>query len=325
MIATVRLLALAGFAAAFVSHATAETPPTTRLAYATESSSQFDRRCYALYSIALDGSDVRLLSMQPRPIAGIDWGPTARKIAYADSWGPALSLWAVEPNDLDLDWFTTRDIWDDSYPSWSPDGRRIAMMSNRAGNDEIHIVEAAELDADRVDYAKTHDPTNITHTPVDERWPAWSPVGDVIAFVSDRSGTFQIHLTDPNGANVRQITHARDFPDGITRPPMAWSPDGRTLAFSARVGKRYDIYFQRLGDRSPRRLTNSAGHDWSPTYSPSGDRIAFASSRTPNVRQPGVAQIWMMHANGSAQEHVANGVGGTVTQVDWSPLLPASR
>jgi TolB protein len=304
--------------------ARAQSPYATRLAYTTEVEDQFGRRTHGLYTVDIDGTNVRMLSMQPQPIAGIDWGPTAYKLAYADSWGGPLSLWTVEPNGFDLDWFTTRDIWDDSYPSWSPDGRHIAIMSNRAGNDEIHIVQAAELDADRVEFAATNDPVNITHTQVDERWPAWSPTGDLIAFVSDRSGTLQIHVMGTDGSNVRQLTRARDFPAGITRPPMAWSPDGETLTFSARTDEHFDIYALRLLDDATRRLTNSAGDDFSPTYSPTGGRIAFVSSRLKNRKLLPAAYIWMMDADGSNQEHAVTGVGGNVVVVDWSPPLPSA-
>ena len=267
---------------------------------------------------------MRLLSFQPKPIAGIDWRPTTGKVAYADSWAGALSLFTIERDNLDVDWYTTSDIWDDSYPSWSPDGRRVAIMSNRAGNDEIHIVEAAKSDADRVEFAATHDPVNITHTPVDERWPAWSPNGDLIAFVSDRSGTLQIHVMDTDGSNVRQLTRARGFPAGITRPPMAWSPDGATLAFSAYENQRCDIYILRLASSAILRLTRSDGHDWSPTYSPTGDRIAFVSSRQRDGKKRGAARVWMMNADGSVQEFVVGGVGGDVALVDWSPPLPSA-
>lgn len=320
----VRAATLTVVALALASSGYADGSDNSRLAYTVTTNDRYGRR-YALYTVDIEGRDVRLLSVQPRPIGGIDWSPHGTRIAFSDSWMSGQSLWTVGlQGALDLDWYTLNEHWDDSYPSWSPDGTLMAMMSNRAGNDEIHIVNAGEVDEDRIEYSREHDPANITHTPVDERWPAWSPKGDLVAFVSDRSGTLQIHLMDPDGANVRQVTYARDFPTGVTRPPMAWSPDGATLAFSASTGERFDIHALRLVDGSVRRLTRSDGHDWSPTYSPDGRRIAFVSSRRRTGKKPSAARIWMMDADGSSPEFVTGGGGGDVTLVDWSPPLPAA-
>jgi TolB protein len=164
--------------------------------------------------------------------------------------------------------------------------------------------------------APENAPINITHTPIDERYPAWSPADDVIAFMSDRSGAFQVHLMDADGLNLEQLTYARDFPNGVTKPPMAWSPDGETLAFSARVDEQVDVYAARRSDGAITQLTRDAAHDWSPTYSPDGSRMAFLSGASD------AAQIWVMAPDGSERERITNRRRARFHIVDWSPALP---
>lgn len=60
--------------------------------------------------------------------------------------------------------------------------------------------------------------------------PRWSPRGDRLAFVSDRSGVPQLYVIDPSGGEARPLTRLRS---GVSSP--AWSPDGGSLAFLCRV------------------------------------------------------------------------------------------
>jgi len=70
----------------------------------------------------------------------------------------------------------------DDYPVYSPDGNRLAFMSNRDGNFEIYLMNADGT-----------DPVNITqHTALDN-FPAWTRDGK-LAFVSNRAGGFDIYV-----------------------------------------------------------------------------------------------------------------------------------
>ena len=77
--------------------------------------------------------------------------------------------------------------WSDTHPAWSPDGRRIAFSSNRAGTWEIFVMNA-----------DGSAPVQLTHTPVPKGSPAWSPDGAFIAYhgVSDDTGrrNFDIYV-----------------------------------------------------------------------------------------------------------------------------------
>ncbi len=62
-----------------------------------------------------------------------------------------------------------------------------------------------------------------------DTWPAFSPDGKEVAFVSDRTGKNQIHVIAVDGGEARPLTALEQ---GVTTPPL-WSPDGRLIAFTA--------------------------------------------------------------------------------------------
>ena len=72
---------------------------------------------------------------------------------------------------------------------------------------------------------------NLTNHPVDDREPDWSPDGTKIAFVSRRSGGYQICVMDADGENQIELT---DGPE--TKADPDWSPDGGKIAFTVRDG-----------------------------------------------------------------------------------------
>jgi TolB protein len=103
------------------------------------------------------------------------------------------------------------------YPSWSPDGTRIAFNSNLTGDHVMYIVQA---DGSSV----------VDLSSVGEGWQvAWSPDGHSIVFTSHRdhpNDYTDVYVMDPDGSDVRRLTDR-----GAYTP--AWSPDGGHIVFSA--------------------------------------------------------------------------------------------
>ncbi|MBN1993841.1 MAG: PD40 domain-containing protein [Anaerolineae bacterium] len=92
----------------------------------------------------------------------------------------------------------------DTAPALSPDGSKIAFMSNRDENWEIYLVNSDGSGLQRL----TDDPAN-------DGLPAWSPDGQVLAFVSDRGGAWAVWAMRPNGQDQRQLFSIEGSPDGL--------------------------------------------------------------------------------------------------------------
>ena len=71
----------------------------------------------------------------------------------------------------------------DSWPTWSPDGKRIAFVTHQPGNYDIHVVNA--------DW--TGRTPLVTH-PAQDTSPAWSPDGKRLAFISTRDGGSDVYI-----------------------------------------------------------------------------------------------------------------------------------
>ena len=86
------------------------------------------------------------------------------------------------------------DHADDTAPSISPDGQKIAFMSNRAGDWDIYTIS---IDGQNL--------TQLTTSAGNDGLPAWAPDGKLIAFATDRDGQWAIWDMAPNGQQQRQL------------------------------------------------------------------------------------------------------------------------
>ena len=200
----------------------------------------------------------------------------------------------------------------DWSPRWSPDGRRIAFLSNRDGNSEIYVMNA---DGSGV--------TRLTDNEADDRDLSWSLDGRRILFHSDRYSdrykerrVFVGYVMNADGSDVRERIlnvfdvlgrrpkdHPRtvytssekdgasyikvDTPDhsvitltdsGADKSPRL-SPDGRLIVFESERDGNWEIYVMNADGSDQTRLTENEAEDADPIWSPDGRRIAFLSNR----------------------------------------------
>ncbi len=214
----------------------------------------------------------------------------------------------------------TKNRNDDTFPSWSPDGKRVAFVSDRDGHvmNGISTAEIYVIDADG------DNPQNLTNNPGSDRDPSWSPDGKRIAFSSLRRdkdgnlGHFDIYVMDADGGNPRRLT---ENPHGARSP--SWSPDGGRIVFSTRrdghfrtkFGITSEIYVMDADGQGEQRLTENRQNDSYPVWSPDGERIAFASDRKGDLEN---YEIYVIDADGGNQQQLTNHRGDDGSP-SWSP------
>ena len=128
--------------------------------------------------------------------------------------------------------------------------------------------------------AEKGDPRVITNTPnVMERSPAWSPDGATIAYFSDESGEYELHLAPQSGSGT--ITKIKMPEPGFYRAPR-WSPDSKKLSFvDARMRIWYvDIASRKFTQIDRERYWGPFTEDWVPVWSPDSNWLAYGKRLT---------------------------------------------
>ena len=166
--------------------------------------------------------------------------------------------------------FVADSLWqiaiiNDEYPCYSPDGNKIAFMSDRYDdNFEIYVMDSDGKNIRRL----TH------HQGLDET-PVWSPDGSTIAFASNREGKLDIFLIDPDGNNLRQLTSSNGNDDH-----PKFSPNGSHIIFNSDRDQHepptdYEIYQINIATGNENRLTDHGKWDSYPSYSPDNKKILW--------------------------------------------------
>ena len=94
--------------------------------------------------------------------------------------------------------------------------------------------------------------------------PQYSPDGNSIVFMSNRSGSYEIWVCDSEGKNVRQLT---SFGGATITGSPRWSPDGRQIAFDSGEEDRPNVFVVSLKGGSPRCLTEKTADAFLPNWS----------------------------------------------------------
>jgi dipeptidyl aminopeptidase/acylaminoacyl peptidase len=246
-----------------------------------------------------------------RFVSDAQMSPDGRRVAFvvttlAEEQDQYLSqIWIVDTNGGEPRRFTAGSKRD-TAPRWSPDGTRLAFVSDRDPNKKPQVY---------VMPADGGEPTRLTELANGVSTPVWSPDGAYLACIArvgggqepEREGERRqsrparvittlkykangegfvydrrphLCIVSVEGGESRQVTDG-DFVDA----EPAWSPDGMDLAFvSARHADREydnatDIWLVSQGRGKARQLTDTAGPINFPAFSPDGRHIAYLGHR----------------------------------------------
>jgi len=233
-----------------------------------------------IWLLRFDGGEARRVTNLPNGVTSFAWSPDGTRLVVAGRTGPSDA--AKSPSDVrhykhanykfnDTGWFddrrshlwmvqaasgvakqiTSGDDWNDTDPQWSPDGARIAFVSDRTGkefdegrNKDIWVMDAAGGPLKKISVSEEPDSS-----------PRWSPDGKTIAFLSppERRAHPKIWLVSSQGGTAPRLAV-----DGLDMIPTAlrWSKDGRALFFETGLKGATHLFRADLESRRAAQVTS---------------------------------------------------------------------
>lgn len=265
------------------------------------------------------------------------------------------NLWIINSDGTDHRPLTTGNR-SDASPRWSPDGTRIAYLSDADGKQQIYVRW--------MDTGQTARVTNLEDSPEAINW---SPDGKMLSFSAlvpskgphladlpnppmgakwadppkayDRlvyrfngvgylkPGYRQVFVVSAEGGAPRQISNG-NFPNGgdeFNPNRATWTPDGKYIIVSANRHAESDheyldseVYEFSVADGALRALTNRKGPDNSPAVSPNGKWIAYTGFDD-RFQGHQTTKLYLMNRDGTGSHSLSDKLDRDIQAPEWAP------
>ena len=232
------------------------------------------------------------------------FSPDGSKIAFDRGISGKTNIFVMNADGTNPVAITTNSPLPDAMfnisPTWSPDGTKVAFISDRGGfgRSEIWVINV-----DGTGLVKLT--TNIQHTIgagvtvlSSDRSPSWSPDGSRIAFSSNRDSASQHELYVMNADGSNQIRLTIDSSDDDS---PSWSPDSQKIVFTKNGGIGKGINIMNADGTNVVHITNDGVM---PAWSPDGLRIAFLRFDSNHFLSK--LAIFIMNVDGTNQTKITN-------------------
>ncbi len=241
--------------------------------------------------------------------------------------GAALAVWlknvTTEHTDIRVMPFTA-NTGNESHPSFSPDGTRVAYVWSDHGKDDIYIKLIG-----------AGDPVRITQASAPYTSRAWSPDGRWIAALRQEGQSCSVILIPASGGRERELSRvAWTIPGFFLGPLLAWSHDGKFVFTSGKSGPDSAFAIVRIsvesGERNPITSPPSGiSGDLGPAVSPDGSSLAFVRALAATGDLFIVSLTGATVANSQPRQVTFDGAPFTITPA-WTPdgrelIFPSAR
>ena len=296
---------------------------------------------------------------KPLDVFSLEWAvnpqisPDASQIIYKRSGFDIMNdtskgnLWILNADGTSHRKLTSREV-NESKATWSPDGNRIAFVSNTKEGSEIYMYWVLTGQIAKLSQLEM-SPGDIT----------WSPDGKLIAFTMFKSEKLPVVIKmpqKPKGANwakpariTNRLKHEADgrgylkpgfthiytipsqggTPEQITSGnynhtgTLSFSPDSKSIYFSAnRVEdweydfRNSEVYNVNIHTKIIKVLTSQKGPDFSPKVSPNGKKIAFLGFKD-NVQTHQNRVLYLMNSNGKNRTTISGNFDNSISNIVW--------
>ncbi len=326
-----------GKSLAFLSSRPAELTPATAPAAGTASAGTTDTPRAQVYLLSMNGGEAKRLTNLKNGVTIIRWSPDGTRVVVVSRIGSSDSrsdnkdrsdvrhyqttsykfndtgwfddrrthLWVVDARSGEVKQITEGNDWNDSDPQWSPDGTRLAFVSNRTGkeyeenrNSDVWVISAS---GGKLTKISDHDEA--------DNQPRWSPDGKWIAF------TGEVHERDHpkiwlapsvGGAPSTLAANGLDLIPG----GLEWSDDGKSIYFESGVKGEYQMFRVDVAAKSVSQVTSGARAVRSVDLNFAGGKMAYLGNDFRHLDDLFVADL-----NGHNERRLTN-----LNQALWKQL-----
>ena len=218
-------------------------------------------------------------------------------------------LWVVDLATGDARQITEGDDWNDTDPQWSPDGSRIAFVSDRTGheydggrNSDVWTIAATGGSLTKVSTAEGPD-----------NQPRWSPDGRSIAFVTAAGDEAppQIMIAPANGGTATSPYPSLD----LLPTDLQWSNDGASLYFDTGVKGEFQVFRIELSAHRLSQVTTGARAARSPSFATKARRMVYLVNDFTHLDD-----VYSAAVDGSGERKLSNHNAALWSQLSFAPV-----
>ncbi len=208
-------------------------PDGSAIAYTTQLPATLNQEVYLLPI----GGPPRPLAATPAEEFRPAWSPDGHLVAFTSTASGSPDIWAIDPASGDTGRLLVGGESVEGYASWSPQGDRLLFQSDRSGRLGIWV---APFDREK---GSCGAPAMLVGGDGEFWQPSWSPSGDRFVFLEAEGSRRRMAIGwVPGGGGAAGERYRVPLPDSLSPNYPDWSPDGRSIAFSAYAGGSSKIW-----------------------------------------------------------------------------------